>query len=119
MDQIVFIETGMGTDVHGQDITNAAVRAVNNAVRSNSMPGIKNLLPNHSLDNMKVNVKLALPCDKDQLDKEKVKKTIPYGQVNIEIMDGGMLTTSGIKLEDQGDNNDMMYIVNAAVEVGY
>ena len=32
---------------------------------------------------------------------------------------GGMATTSGIFLEDQQDKNDLMYIVNAVLEVIY
>ncbi|GIN61234.1 hypothetical protein J27TS8_12270 [Robertmurraya siralis] len=119
MERLMFIETGMGIDVHGQDITTAAVRAVKNAIHFNSMPGIRSVLPDNSLDNMKVNVKLAVPCDKDKLNIEDVKATLPYGQVTVEIMDGGMLTTSGIVLEEKGDKNDLMYIVVASVEVGY
>jgi uncharacterized protein (TIGR02058 family) len=119
MEKIMFIETGMGIDVHGQNITKAAIRAVKNAIHFNSMPGIRSVLPGNSLDNMKVNVKLAVPCDKDKLDIEAVKEVLPYGQVTVEVMDGGMLTTSGIVLRDKGDKNDLMYIVIAAVEVGY
>ncbi|MGG0719495.1 Lin0512 family protein [Robertmurraya massiliosenegalensis] len=119
MEQLMFIETGMGIDVHGQDITTAAVRAIKNAIHFNSMPGIRTVLPDNNLDNMKVNVKLALPCDKDKLDIETIKATLPYGQVTVEVMDGGMLTTSGIVLEEKGDKNDLMYIVVASVEVGY
>lgn len=119
METIVFIETGTGTDVHGQNITKAAVRAVKNAIHFNSMPGIRSVLPGQSLDNMQVTIKLAVPCDKEKIDHEEVKAAIPYGSVNVEVMDGGMLTTSGIFLEDKEDKNDMMYIVNAAVEVGY
>lgn len=119
MDQLMFIQTGTGTDVHGQNITKASVRAVKNAIHPNSMPGIREALPEQSLDNMKVNIKLAIPRDHDQLDHDEVKKAIPYGNTNIEVMDGGMATTSGIVLEDKEDKNDLMYIVNAAVEVGY
>ena len=39
----MFIETGMGIDVHGQNITSAAVRAVKNAIHYNSMPGIRSV----------------------------------------------------------------------------
>lgn len=115
----MFIETGMGIDVHGQDITRAAVRAVKNAIHYNSMPGIRSVLPNNSLDYMRVNVRLAVPCDKDKLDLEAVKQALPFGQVTVEVVDGGMSTTSGIILEEKGDKNDQMYIVIAAVEVGY
>ncbi|WP_338449868.1 Lin0512 family protein [Niallia oryzisoli] len=119
MEKIMFIETGMGIDVHGQDITKAAVRAVQNAIHFNSMPGLRSVLPGNSLDNMKVNVKLAVPCDKEKLDSEVVKEALPYGQVTIEVMDGGMMTTSGVVIEEKGDKNDLMYIVVASVEVGY
>ncbi len=119
MEKIMFIETGMGIDVHGQNVTKAAVRAVKNAIHYNSMPGIRSVLPENSLNNMKVNVKLAVPCDKEKLDIDTVKEALPFGQVTVEVMDGGMLTTSGIVLEEKGDKNDLMYIVVASVEVGY
>ncbi|QAS51868.1 Lin0512 family protein [Halobacillus litoralis] len=119
MDQLMFIQTGMGTDVHGQNVTKASVRAIKNAIHTNSMPGIRSVLPDQSLDNMKINVKLALPCDHEKLDHEEIRAAIPYGEVTINVVDGGMLTTSGILLEEKEDKNDLMYIVNAAIEVGY
>lgn len=119
MENVFFIEIGMGTDLHGQNITKAAVRAVQNAIRHNSMPGLRTVLPGQSLDNMKVNVKLALPCDSERLDVEQVKAVLPYGEVTVELQEGGMLTTSGIVLPDKEDRNDLIYVVIASVEVGY
>ncbi|WP_205091494.1 Lin0512 family protein [Thalassobacillus pellis] len=119
MDKVLFIQTGMGIDVHGQNVTKASVRAVKDAIHFNSMPGVEQALPEQSLDNMKVNVKLAIPKDHNQLDEKEVKETIPYGNVSVEVVEGGMATTSGIVLEDKNDSNDLMYIVNASVEVGY
>lgn len=119
MREILIIETGTGIDVHGQDVNVAASRAIKDAIHYNSLPGIQKLLPNQDLHQMKVNVKLALPADLEKLDKEKVKELIPYGTVTVEVMKGGMATTSGIFLKDQDDKNDLMYIVNAAIEVGY
>jgi uncharacterized protein (TIGR02058 family) len=119
MEKIFFIETGMGIDVHGQDITKASVRAVQNAIHFNSLPGLRSVLPDQNIHNMKVNVRLAIPCDKDKLNEDVVKKVLPYGTVTVEAIDGGMLTTSGVILEEKGDKNDQMYIVVAAVEVGY
>lgn len=115
----MFIETGMGIDVHGQNITKAAIRAVKNAIHYNSMPGMRSVLPGNDINNMKVNVKLAVPCDKELLDIEAVKEVLPFGIVTVEVMDGGMVTTSGVVLEEKGDKNDLMYIVVASVEVGY
>lgn len=119
MEQILFIQTGIGIDVHGQNVTKASVRAVRNAIFSNSMPGIEQSLPEGQIENMKVNVRLAIPMNRDNLDVEEVKSVIPYGDVTVEAVDGGMATTSGVVLEDKEDKNDLMYIVNAAVEVGY
>mgnify|MGYP000945843616 CR=1 FL=1 len=119
MERIIFIQTGVGIDTHGQDITNAAKRAVQNAIHSNSMPGLNAYLPGQSLDNMKVNIILALPADHGSLDHEQVKAEIPYGEVTIEVVEGGLATTSGIILPEQDDKSDLMYIVNAAVQVGY
>ncbi|MGO4886884.1 Lin0512 family protein [Anaerobacillus sp. MEB173] len=119
MEKIFFIEIGMGADLHGQDITKASIRAVKNAIHHNSMPGLRSVLPDNDIHNMKVNVRLALPCDHDQLDVEKVKEVLPYGTVTVEVVDGGMLTTSGVVLPDKNDKNDLIYVVNASVEVGY
>ncbi|BBO00148.1 Lin0512 family protein [Sporolactobacillus terrae] len=119
MEHLLFIETGFGIDVHGQDVTCAAVRAVRDAIHRNSMPGITRFLPNHDLNKMNVTIRLAVPKDKERVDIEKVKAEIPYGTVHVELMDGGMATPSGIVLKDKNDKNDLMYIVNASVEVGY
>lgn len=119
MEHLLFIETGVGVDVHGQDVTTAAVRAVIDAIHKNSMPGITEFLPDHDLNNMKVNIRLAVPLDKDFLDTGKVKAEIPYGTVTVDVVDGGMAAPSGIVLKEKNDKNDLMYIVNASVEVGY
>ncbi|WP_100486180.1 Lin0512 family protein [Sporolactobacillus pectinivorans] len=119
MDHLLFIETGVGVDVHGQDVTTAAVRAVIDAIHKNSMPGITDILPDHDLNNMKVNIRLAVPLDKAALDLDRVKAEIPYGTVTVDVMDGGMAAPSGIFLRDKNDKNDLMYIVNVSVEVGY
>ncbi|MFC0522897.1 Lin0512 family protein [Pontibacillus salicampi] len=119
MDQLLFIQTGMGVDVHGQNVTKASERAIKDAIHTNSMPGVRYSLPEENLDNMKVHVKLAVPADKESVDLEAIKQQIPYGTVQVEVMDGGMLTTSGIELPEKEDKNDLMYMVNASVEVGY
>ncbi len=119
MEKVIFIETGVGVDTHGQDITKAARRAVQNAIHSNSMPGLKDYLPGQSLHNMRVNIVLGVPADQELLDLEAVKEEIPYGHVSVEVVSGGLATTSGIILPEQDDKNDLMYIVIAAVQVGY
>lgn len=117
MKQVVVIELGMGADLHGQDVTKAAVRAVRNAIERNSLPGMRALTEGDA-GRMKVNVRLAVPADAEKLDREAVRAVLPYGEVTIEVVEGGMLTPHGVFLADKGDRNGMIYIVNAAVEVG-
>ncbi len=119
MKTLMFVEIGMGIDLHGQNVTKAAVRAVQNAIHHNSMPGIASVLPDGDLTKMKVNVRLAIPTDRDKLELEEVRKELPYGEVTFDVVDGGMLTTSGILLPDKDDINEMAYIVIASIEVGH
>jgi len=81
----------------------AASRAVKDAIHYNSMPGIRSMLPDGDLNNMKVNVKLAIPQHLEQLEPDKIKELIQYGQVTIEVVTGGMATTSDIFLVGQRD----------------
>lgn len=39
--------------------------------------------------------------------------------VKFEVVDGGLICSSGVYVEEMGDKNDDCYIVNAAVYVGY
>lgn len=117
MKQVMFVELGMGVDLHGQDVTKAAVRAVRNAIERNSMPGMRALVDGDT-NRMQVRVHLAVPADADRLDHEAVKAVFPYGAVTIHVTGGGMLAPSGIFLADKNDRNEQIYVVNAAVEVG-
>ncbi len=119
METLFFVQLGMGTDLHGQDVTKASVRAVQNAIHHNSMPGLRSVLPNSSIHNMKVHVKLAVPCDLEKVDVDRIREVLPYGKVTVEVTKGGMMTTSGVVLPDKHDRNDQLYVVIAAVEVGY
>ncbi|HSK39695.1 MAG TPA: Lin0512 family protein [Arenibaculum sp.] len=117
MKQVMFVELGMGADLHGQSVTKAAVRAVRNAIAHNSMPGMRTLVDGDN-SRMKVHVRLAVPAEAETLDLDAVRDVLPYGEITFEVVPGGMLTSSGIFLADKQDRNDMIYIVNAAVEVG-
>lgn len=119
MRKLLFIEAGMGIDLHGQDVTKASVRAARNAIHHNSMPGLSFILPNGDLTKMKVHVILGVPFQHNKVDTEQVKSVFPYGNVSVEVREGGLLASSGIFLEDKGDISDELVIVNAVVEVGY
>ncbi|KAF8413772.1 hypothetical protein HHK36_001765 [Tetracentron sinense] len=116
--KLLFVEMGVGYDQHGQDITAAAMRAYdpldNDGNDAGSIPGV-------SSDQMKLQIKLGVPQPLQQfLDIERVKSVFPYGKiVNFDIVDGGLICSSGVLVEEMGDKNDDCYVVNAAVYVGY
>ncbi|MDI3256954.1 MAG: Lin0512 family protein [Kyrpidia sp.] len=116
---IMFIQYGMGIDLHGQDVTTAAVRAVRDAIHRNSMPGLRGVIPSGDLRDMAVKVQLGVPADLEKLDLERVRAEFPYGRIEVETMSGGLAATSGVVMPDEGDRNDLAFIVVAAVQVGY
>ncbi|KAI9120326.1 hypothetical protein K1719_007359 [Acacia pycnantha] len=120
--KLLFVEMGVGYDQHGQDVTAAAMRACRDAISSNSIPAFRRgSIPGVSFDQMKLQIKLGVPHSLQQsLDIEKVKSVFPYGKImNVEVVDGGLICSSGVHVEEMGDKNDDCYIVNAAVYVGY
>ncbi|CAH9130441.1 unnamed protein product [Cuscuta epithymum] len=120
--KLLFVEMGVGYDQHGQDITSAAMRACRDAISSNSIPAFRRgSVPGVTFDEMKLEIKLGVPRSLQQLlDIDKVKSVFPYGKImNIEVVDGGLICSSGVHVEEMGDKNDDCYIVNAAVYVGY
>ncbi|KAG8385460.1 hypothetical protein BUALT_Bualt03G0047600 [Buddleja alternifolia] len=78
-------------------------------------------IPGVSFGEMKLQIKLGVPQPLQHLlDIEKVKSVFPYGTIsNVEVVDGGLICSSGVHVEEMGDKNDDCYIVNAAVYVGY
>ena len=81
------MEVGMGTDLHGQDYTKAAVRALKDALWHNSLT----VAPAFGFDKelMQVEVSIGVP-QPDQVDKETVKAVLPYGQATVEVVEGGL-----------------------------
>ena len=102
------IETGSGVDLHGRNDTTAAKRAVEDAIRRNSLLFLRALnLP--SLDKMHVDVTIATP-NPAALDVEAVRGLLPYGVVSVRAVPGGMLAETGL-------GGDPVLVANAAVLV--
>lgn len=120
--KLLFVEMGVGYDQHGQDVTKAAMRACRDAITSNSVPAFRaGSIPGVSFEEMKLQIKLGVPqALQNSLDVEKVKSVFPYGEImHFEVVDGGLICSSGVHVEEMGDKTDECYIVNAAVYVGY
>lgn len=124
MTKTLFVELGVGSDQHGQNGTKAAVRACKDAISFNSLPAIADIIPG-GYGGMKLHVLVAAPIDEYPVDVDEVKKVFPYGKVHVELVQGGMVASSGIAIEAMGDGfeegkaNDDFIVVNAAVSVGY
>jgi uncharacterized protein (TIGR02058 family) len=87
------VEIGTGVDLHGEDATKAAQRAVKDAISHSSMIGLSQLfkIKNFSEieDALMVDVTIAAP-DPEKVEGEKVLSTLPEGKRRINIVKGGM-----------------------------
>ncbi|MEL6373979.1 MAG: Lin0512 family protein [Pseudomonadota bacterium] len=103
--QKIITELGAGADLHGRDMTKAAKRAVEDAMRHSSLSLFRGL----KLDpeTMQVEVKIGAP-EPTRVDKDAVAAMLPYGSVTVTIENGG------VTAEGMGGPGDAV-IVSAAV----
>ena len=114
------IQIGMGVDQHGHDddCTNAAIKAIKNAISNNCLCGLTDicgLKEPKDLMRMKVHVKIGAPFPKN-INEKKLLKAIPFGVKTIEVEKGG-LVAQGVMIKELGDTSDTIIICNAAVTV--
>jgi uncharacterized protein (TIGR02058 family) len=100
-------EMGMGVDVHGLDYTNAAKRAVFDAIHHSSL-GFPRLI-GKTADDMRVDVTIGVPKP-EAVDKQAVLDTLPHGGGHINVVQGGLRV-----LNEKGD--DGWLIANAIIVV--
>ncbi|MBI3964693.1 MAG: Lin0512 family protein [Chloroflexi bacterium] len=112
------VELGTGTDLHGQDATKAAIRAVRDAFQHVSLPGLRAVAGLTDLDQqMHVEVTLGCPPDAEEIDVERVKAEFPYGTVQIQVVPGGLMARGDAFRPALGDKVDAIVMVNAAIYV--
>lgn len=105
-DQRVIIEMGMGNDLHGQDYTKAAARAIEDAIRHSSLPLFAALDLPH--DEMRVAVTVGVQ-DPEAVDCGVLAKGLPRGRVEVRAVQGGLDVTNP-------DTGEVTVIASAAVE---
>ncbi|MHA1688071.1 MAG: Lin0512 family protein [Promethearchaeota archaeon] len=120
MEKKFIVQLGCGVDQHGHDndCTNAAIKAIKNAISNNCLIGLSeicNINTAKDLMRMKVHVKIGAPYP-DTIKEKKVLKAIPFGKKTLEVVKGGMVT-QGLKVPELGDKSDQMIICCAAVSV--
>lgn len=109
------VQLGFGVDMHGQDPTKAACRAVADAISRNCLCGLMEICGLTNPDEMEVEILVAVPKHQE-VDTYAVLDVIPYGRKTIRVIPGGM-SARGIKLDSIGDHSDEMIIANASVTV--
>ena len=109
------VELGWGADLHGQDVTKAAERAVRDAISKSCLCGISEILEIKDFNEVNVHVTIATP-NPEKVDKEKVMKALPIGKKSVEIVKGGM-EAPGLYVKEFGDFQDSIVVANACVEV--
>jgi uncharacterized protein (TIGR02058 family) len=77
----------MGVDVHGLDYTNAAKRAVFDAIHHSSL-GFPRLV-GKTADDMRVEVTIGVPKP-EAVDRQAVLETLPHGGGTINVVQGGL-----------------------------
>jgi uncharacterized protein (TIGR02058 family) len=83
----IVLEIGMGTSIRSRDYTNAAVRALRDALWHNSLPAGAAL--GKSADAMRVEVRIGVPRP-DLVDKSAVLAVLPHGSGTVEVVEGGL-----------------------------
>ena len=113
------IEMGLGVDLHGQDATKAAIKAVKNAVEHVSLPGMRQIAGVTDPDSqVYVDILLGVPAElAARVDLEKVKAALPFGRRTARLVPGGLLASSGVALPSMGDTSDQAVAVVAALTV--
>ena len=81
------LEFGMGVDLHGEDCTKAACRAVFDAVRHSSLPLLQEIRARGGT--MLVEVTVAVP-DPASVNLAVVKAELPHGEVTVQAVSGGL-----------------------------
>ena len=103
----MIVELGMGTDLRGSDYTKAAIRALKDALRHNSLTIAPAL--GRKPEDMHVKVLVGVPKP-ELVDKVAVAEVLPYGTREVEVVEGGLEL-----MNDEGTN--LTVIANAAAIV--
>lgn len=108
------VEFGTGADMHGGDVTNAAKKAIKDAVSHSCLCGLFDIVGLTGPEQMELEVKIACPYP-ERINEEEVLKAVPLGSAKLEVVSGGM-TVRGLDLPVLGDG-DTIVIALAAITV--
>ena len=105
------LEVGTGIDLHGEDETKAAQRAVKDAISHSSMVGLGQLFKIGSFkemsDALMVDVTIATP-NPEKVDGDAVLSVLPEGERRIDIVEGGMSWPVATTVEEARAHGSIM-----------
>lgn len=81
------VEMGMGSDLHGQDYTKAAIRALRDALWHNSLSVVPALGYPRDAMHVEIEIGVAQPA---QVDTNAVAQVLPYGRGFVNVVKGGL-----------------------------
>jgi uncharacterized protein (TIGR02058 family) len=109
------VEIGTGADLHGEDVTKAACRAVKDAISRSCLCGLVELMGIVDLAAVQVDIQVACPTP-DEVDLEQVKAVVSIGHKTARATEGGM-TARGLCVPHFAPDCDRIVVANAAVTV--
>ena len=119
MEKRYVVEIGLGVDQHGHkgNPTDAAIKAIHNAISNISLCGISEILDFSDPGKMIVDVLLGAPFPQ-KVDVEKVLDAIPFGRKRLKAIEGGLIAR-GVQVKSLGDDSEDILVVNAAITVSF
>lgn len=111
------VELGSGVDLHGQDPTKAAVRAVRDAFAHVSLPGLRAVACVTDLAAVTIDVTIGAPPEAGEVDRAAVAAQFPFGAVNVTVQPGGLMVPGEAYRPEYGDRVDAIVMANAAIVV--
>lgn len=109
------IELGYGADLHGADMTKAAVRAVRDAMSRVCLAGLVEILGLKDFAGVHVHVEVAVPVP-EAVDTAALAPLVPIGTVSVKVVQGG-LRTAGLLVERFGPDQSDIVAACAALTV--
>ena len=105
----IILEMGTGNDLHGGDYTKAALRAVQDALHHSSLSMVRSLGIDREAMLVEVTIGVQRP---ERVDAEKVRATLPHGQVTVKVVKGGLDVPDDTR-------TDPAVIATAAIDVRF
>jgi len=109
------VEIGSGIDLHGENATKAACRAVRDAISRSCLCGLLEIVKLQELDDVRVEILVASPKPQE-VDLEQVMAEVPIGRKTARAVEGGM-TAQGLCVAQFAPKCDRILVANAAITV--